>query len=369
MIGKRFFTFSFKILLTSAVVTLAVNTGNVYAEELKGFIIRDVQSKYTAQTDGAVTGTFNMNSIIDVKDVYGDWVLIEDDGVSGWIRNHNLFIKTKSEKLVSFGKITATILNVRQNPDLNATILGKLTMGDDVFILDISEDWYFVKNDKIEGWVFSPYVKVQLQDKKGKMTYEVKTEEVSRGGAVSRESLDTPEDPSSEEEKEIQVEVLDYKDGEYYIKDENGTFKWVDSEGVEISDSLTIENMKNERIIEIAKEYLGKPYKWGASGPYSFDCSGFTKYVLNQVGIQIPRVSRDQAKVGQAIDRNGLQAGDLVFFDTTGSMNNVISHVGIYIGNNQFIHASSSKSGKYVRISSMKEAFYNARYVTARRYR
>ncbi len=363
MIGKRFVTL--KILLISAAVTLAVNSGNVYAEELlKGLIIQDdVQSKYTAQNDGTVTGTFNMNAVINVKDVYGEWVLIEKENISGWVKNHNLFIKTDTEKLVSFGHITATILNVREKPDLNASMTGKLAMGDDVFILDISEDWFYVKNDKVEGWVFSPYVNVRLQDKKGKMVYKKEAEEVSRGGSSSRDLVNTPDAPSLEKEQEI--EILDYKDGEFYIKDEKSTLKWVTAGGIVISDPI----MENERIIQIAEKYLGKPYKWGATGPYSFDCSGFTKYVFNQIGIQIPRVSRDQAKAGRAVNRSDLQAGDLVFFDTTGSMNNVITHVGIYMGNNQFIHASSSRSGKYVRISSMEKSFYNTRFVTARRYR
>ena len=389
MIGKR--VMPFRVLLTTAAITVAMSSGSVYADEvLNGFIIRDnVQSRYTAQNDGAVTGTFNMSDVTNIKDVYGNWVLIQDGDVSGWVESQNLFIKTESNKLVSFGHITASILNVRQEPDLGAAVIGKLSMGEDVFILDISGDWFFIKNDSIEGWVFSPFVNVELQDKKGKIIPKDEAIEVSRGNETTREPLDTqdmaevsrgnetarepidkqetPEKVTKIEGIEGNVDILDFKDGEYYIKDEKGTFIWMDAQGVALSDSVTEGTPENDKIVQLAKEHLGKPYKWGGNGPSSFDCSGFTRYVYNQVGIQIPRISRDQGKAGQAVKRSDMIPGDLIFFDTTGSMNYVISHVGIYMGDNQFIHASSSSSGKYVRISSLESSFYNSRFVSARR--
>jgi len=109
-----------------------------------------------------------------------------------------------------------------------------------------------------------------------------------------------------------------------------------------------------------AKKQLGKRYVWGAVGPYTFDCSGFTSYVCKKNGVCLPRTSINQSKVGKRVNRNNLKAGDLVFFDTSKRRRGYINHVGIYMGNNKFIHASSAK--KKVVISSLEKPFYKARF-------
>ncbi len=111
-----------------------------------------------------------------------------------------------------------------------------------------------------------------------------------------------------------------------------------------------------DKIIEFAKTKLGSPYVWGATGPNSFDCSGFVGYVFQKTaGLNLPRVSRDQAEFKPRISSMNMQKGDLVFFETTGR--GVISHVGIYMGDRQFIHASSGNTMR-VTISSLDSNFY-----------
>ena len=114
-------------------------------------------------------------------------------------------------------------------------------------------------------------------------------------------------------------------------------------------------------IIATAKQYIGVPYVWGGSTPSGFDCSGFVQYVFARHGITLPRTSRDQYSVGTWVSKSNLQPGDLVFYNTSGSG---VSHLGIYIGNGQFIHASSSKG---VMISEMSNSYWSARYYGARR--
>ena len=92
-------------------------------------------------------------------------------------------------------------------------------------------------------------------------------------------------------------------------------------------------------IERIAKSMLGKAYRWGGNGPYSYDCSGFTKEVFQENGIKIPRNSWNQAKVGIKITKKSqLKKGDLVFF--TSKNHTRVNHVGIYLGHGKFIHAS-----------------------------
>ncbi len=105
---------------------------------------------------------------------------------------------------------------------------------------------------------------------------------------------------------------------------------------------------------------MGRPYVYGASGPKAFDCSGFTAYVYSNFGVSLPHYTVSQMQVGQGVDKGNLQQGDLVFFNTAG----YVSHVGIYIGGGQFIHASSG-SGK-ITVSSLSDSYYESRYVGAR---
>ena len=112
-----------------------------------------------------------------------------------------------------------------------------------------------------------------------------------------------------------------------------------------------------QKIVDTAKQYLGVPYVWGGSSPSGFDCSGLVQYVFKAHGISLPRTTKEQWTVGTAIPKSQLKVGDLVFFANTYTSG--ISHVGIYVGNNQFIHASSSKG---VIISSLSNTYWAAHY-------
>ncbi|WP_250886506.1 C40 family peptidase [Bacillus sp. SM2101] len=116
-------------------------------------------------------------------------------------------------------------------------------------------------------------------------------------------------------------------------------------------------------LMPAAKKYIGVPYKYGGTTVSGFDCSGYVRTVLGQAGISLPRTTGEQYNSGVKVDKANLRIGDLVFFNTSGSG---VSHSGIYIGDDQFIH---SQNGKGVSISSLNDPYYwKARYLGARRY-
>lgn len=124
----------------------------------------------------------------------------------------------------------------------------------------------------------------------------------------------------------------------------------------------TAVKIKASRTVQTAGWYLGVPYVWGGVSPSGFDCSGLIHYTLLSNGIVVPRTAADQYNVGTWVSRSNLRPGDLVFFTTYKAGP---SHVGIYIGSGQFVHASSG-AGR-VTVSSLSSSYYASRYIGARR--
>jgi cell wall-associated NlpC family hydrolase len=135
----------------------------------------------------------------------------------------------------------------------------------------------------------------------------------------------------------------------------------VSSSNKGVDRGITISSASANNVASFAQQFVGFPYVWGAEGPRAFDCSGFVKYVYGQYGVYLDHYSGSQFNAGQAVSKGSLSPGDMVFFNTYGS----ISHVGIYIGGGQFVHAASSKIG--VTISYLTEGYYAERYAGARR--
>ncbi|MDO4696264.1 MAG: C40 family peptidase [Neisseria sp.] len=117
-------------------------------------------------------------------------------------------------------------------------------------------------------------------------------------------------------------------------------------------------------LIKSAMGLIGVAYRFGGTSPASgMDCSGFMQYIFRKtLHVNLPRTAAEQAKMGTAVSRSDLQPGDLVFFNTSGRR---ISHVGLYIGGNRFIHAP--RTGKSIEITSLGNKYWNARYISARR--
>jgi cell wall-associated NlpC family hydrolase len=113
-----------------------------------------------------------------------------------------------------------------------------------------------------------------------------------------------------------------------------------------------------------AERFVGIPYRWGGENVVDgMDCSGFVRAVYNLCGLSIPRTSREQFKAGDAVAKDDLRDGDLVFFGTS---EDSINHVGIYVGNNRFVHAP--KRGEDIRVTAVDESYFEKRFVGARRY-
>ena len=122
-----------------------------------------------------------------------------------------------------------------------------------------------------------------------------------------------------------------------------------------------------KNLAKMVKQLQGSPYVWAEEGPKQFDCSGFTYYLYGSMGIEIPRIARNQALVGKRISANKLQYGDLIFFATSKRSSRKITHVGMYLGDGWFTHASTVKH-EVIYSNLFKSPYYKRRLRVCRRY-
>ena len=312
-------------------------------------------------TSYSVIGKLSKGTKIEVISTSNGWSKIKYDGQTGYVSSKYLSSSAPESNTTTTKYVNATSLNVRSGPSTSYSIIGKLSSGEKVEVISTSNGWSKIKYDGQTGYVSSKYLSSSAPESNTTTTKYVNATSLNvRSGPSTSYSIIGK---LSSGEK---VEVISTSNGWSKIK-YDGQTGYVSSKYLSSTDSSSSSSTSSSvsKVISLAKSLLGKPYVWGAQGPSSFDCSGFTYYVFkNAANVTIPRVSKDQSKYGTYVSKSNLKVGDLIFFDTSGSNDGNVSHVGIYLGNNEFIHASSSK-GEVV-ISQMS-SYYNGAYVNARR--
>ena len=268
--------------------------------------------------------------------------------------------------------VTASSLNFRTGPSTSHSIINVLMNGQKVEYISTSGSWLKVKYNGVTGYVHGDYVTKGTTDNSTTGTTKYVSASV---GLNVRSGAGTSYSKLGKLEYKEKVTVLSTSNGWSKIN-YNGKTGYVDSSYLQSTvpgsngnnannNNNTVSTKANE-VIAYAKTLLGKPYVWGAQGPNSFDCSGFTYYVFkNKAGIILPRTSSAQSKYGTYVSKSNLKPGDLVFFDTNGVNDGNVSHVGMYIGNGQMIHASYGQ--KKIVIANFNDSYYQKAYVNARR--
>ncbi len=325
-----------------------------------GKIIASLEIKILPTINSSIIATIGENTNFTITDQINKWCYIETENNEGWVllskveANREKDVATSSqeteeekntetdelettetsaetveEEQPKIQYVSAETLNVRESTDNNASIVAQLELNTQVTVEEVVDStWSKITANGVTGYVASKY----LSDTQ--ITNSSRSETITRGD-------ENQEANHEEAERKENTEVAETTEEPTQTSSVTGT-----------------------DVASYAKQYLGYKYVSGGATPsVGFDCSGFTYYVYKHFGITLSRTSSAQASNGRAVNKDNLQAGDLIIFNN--SSNSAIGHVGIYIGGNNFIHAANATKG--VITTSVSNSYYQARYVSARR--
>ena len=374
-INKSYVLAGAAIAATSIVSMTNIST--VEAASQIATVTENVNFRTGPSTSYSSITVISKGSSIEVLSTSGNWVNAKYNGKTGYIYKDYVSNSTSTSETTQTTKYVNTTagLNVRTGPSTSYAKRVTLSYGHSVNVLSTSNVWSKINYNGSTGYVSSQY----LQSTKPSSSSSSETSQTVKyvnttsglnmrtGPATSYAKITTIAYGQS-------VNVLSTSNGWSKIN-YSGSTGYVSSQYLQStkpssssssnSGSTSVSSSASS-VIAYAKTLLGKPYVWGAQGPNSFDCSGFTYYVFkNKAGIVLPRTSSAQSKYGTSVSWSNLKAGDLMFFDTNGANNGQVSHVGLYIGNGQMIHASSSQ--RKIVITSVNTSYYKNAFVNARR--
>lgn len=408
-----------KYLIASAIIILMIvfankvqaSTGNVNTETLN--------LRKEASTSADILKLLSQGNEVEIVSESNGWYKVKFKDTEGFVSKEYITVNnqeeiTNSEPSQSGQTITSTNevgttmtiesekLDIKILPLINANSIGTLKKGDVVTVISKANKWTFIQTDSLAGWITTNVTttKNNNEDKEENVVDNTVTDEPVNNEDetlydntvtkyVNSLSVYVRKGPSTSDEivtsliKDTDVTVvgengewykIKYKEFEGYIYknllsdnktgETNRSGKFIEIEP-EKQESTNTSSSLGEEIVAYAKQYLGCPYVYGGSGSSSFDCSGFTMYVYKHFGYSLSHSASAQSNRGEYVAKENLQPGDLVFFLEYPTMDG-IGHCGIYIGNGEFIHASSG-TGYCVKISTLLSGSYYNRYATARR--
>ncbi len=335
----------------------------------------NVKFRSAPNTSADILGVLDKDTALEVLGKEGDWVQVKKDDRSGYV--YGTYVTTTdtsaSEAPASeapapqqpeetTGVVNAADVKFRSGPDTSFDIIRTVDKNTPVVVLKKLEQWQQVRIDGVEGYIFGDYVTV--------VAAAAETADGNLIKYVNANSLNIRSLPTSTSEKlgelyrRNQVVYLENIAGWARIQTMDGIVGYVLPDYLVDSEASVSRGNeeKVERLLKIAKTFLGVRYVHGGNSMKGTDCSGFVKLAFAKVGITTPRSSSAYGSAGVRVSPENLRAGDVVIFDLRG--NGVIGHVGIYLGGDQFIHASSTM-GKVV---IAKYSTYNEIHMGARRF-
>ena len=350
-----------------------------------------------------VVTSLEQKTSVEIVNVAGGWAYVNVNNVSGWIRLDKLSISessnnsnvsnsetdnsqtdtnkvekntTQTTKQTEFtarnAYVSASSVNVRSSASTTSQVVTTLLQNEQIKLVGEENGWYKVEVNNKNGYILKTLVsdtKVQVTSRSAVPTRET-TENTNKNTSTNINTNTTNNTTKTATTTNTTVATstnaaatTSSAQTTNQTNTTNSSETKVEAQQSSTNTTSQTSSSKGEQVVAYAKNYLGCKYVYGGSGPSVFDCSGFTMYVYKHFGYSMGHSAVTQAYLGTYVPRSNLQPGDLIIFNN--QANTSIGHVGMYVGGGNFIHASSG-SGKII-ISPLSNAYYNTRYVTARR--
>ena len=312
-------------ITASAAETIMHGIGFVTASSLR--------LRAEANSRSAILDTAPKNDCVVIISKSGEWYKVNYNLQEGYMHEDYLAVSTKENAELGYGKITGKSVNLRTGPATTYSVSAVSSQSEKCYIIGLNNGWYKVIYKNAIAYIRSDFVELT------EIPYENK--DSSNSPKFFRLGQSTGVAPSAS--------ALNSTTG---------------SNGNSSASSVpAIGEITGSQILSEAKKYLGIRYVSGGASPSGFDCSGLVYYVLKQLGYSPYRTPADQYQHGTYVAKANLKEGDIVFFAGTGASG--ISHVGIYAGNGQFLHAPNSRST--VSYSDLTSGYWANHYYGARR--
>ena len=358
------------VVCTGALAANVTSTTNVNVRSGPG----NSYSVLTVMKSGTTTSNLGTS---------GNWTKVTVNGKTGYVYNKYLTSGSNapSTPTTSTSKtvyVTASALNVRSGAGTSYSVIGSLSKGKAASVVGTSGNWYKIKYGSGYGHISASYTSAKAPSSSTSNTPPTTSTSSGKTYYSTTAGLNVRSGPGTSYASKgtlsygQAVSVVDSSSYWYKIKFGSG-YGYVGSKYLSTSKPSSTTSTpstpdtpsSSSSIVSYAKSFLGCSYVYGAAGPNSFDCSGFTKYVYAHFGKSIPRSSASQYDSCTKISKSSLRAGDLVFFSNSSSGGSV-GHVAIYMGNGQIIHAANSSRG--VCTDSLNSSYYTSHYIGAGRY-
>ena len=322
------FTLSLLFSLAASVGATELKTGIGIVEARGGLRLR---AKPSTSAEINPTAHYGDNVVIIRKS--DDWYLVNYNLHIGYMHADYLTVKERENIELGKGSIDPSLVNLRRGPSTSTSMIDQLSAGEEVEIFGFNCGWYKVRYEDQIGYIRSDLV--TLLEKPATNTGLAATSAAGSTGNSTASSSSSSSSASS-------------------------------SSGSSASSSSSSTNSASssdlgQRIATYAQQFVGYPYVYGGSSPSGFDCSGFMQYLFAQFGISINRTATAQLADGYYVAYEDLRPGDIIYF----GYGSTASHVGMYIGNGQFVHAENSSTG--VVITDLSVSWYASRYLCAHR--
>ena len=311
-----------------------------------------------ASTSSRILDSANKNEVVVVLDKSGDWYKVIYDLQEGYMHGDYLRVSTTENAELGYGSVNASDVNFRSGPDSSSSAVATGNKGDKAYIIGINNGWYKVIFGDHVCYVRSDYL--TLTEK----PYENKASTNSPKFYRSGKSLGVEPSAAALKGTSSSANSSSSSSGSTSSGSSSSNSGSNTATPSTPTGSVQTGSVTGDQIAAKAKQYLGVPYLWGGTSPSGFDCSGFVYYVMNSMGIKISRTISTMYTQGKAVSKSDLKPGDVVFFQNT--YKDGLSHVGIYVGNGQFIH--SPQSGQVVSFANLESSYYVKHYYGAVRY-